>query len=366
MRITQLLPSVHSGDAVGDSAFEIHKSLQEHGIESIILGVNIDEHLKDLVVDFNKFSRYDSPDTTHIYHFAVPSPITYVFKEAKGRKIIIYHNITPPHFFEEFSEELVAIATTGRYEMKLLAEVTDLGLADSEYNRLELVQYGYGKTGVLPILLDFSKYTTPEDQTILDQYDDGKVNILFVGRVTPNKKHEDLIKTFYVYKRFVNKDSRLLLVGKYNEEEAYVKLLQALIAELGVADVHCSGHVTQQELNAFYKISDVLLCMSEHEGFFVPAVESFYFQLPVLAYNCTAVPYTMGKAGILINEKRYDEIAEMIQLMVEDASFRQAVINEQSTRLKHFQKEKIIATLFEYLGITDKTTFVKTSMKSFS
>ncbi len=351
MKVTQLLPSVHSGDAVGDSAYEVHKAFQERGIESAIIGVNIDDNLRDRAVDFSKFSRYDSPDTTHIYHFAVPSPITYKFKEAKGRKVVVYHNITPPYFFERFSEKLVTITTTGRYEIRLLADVTDLGLADSEFNRLELVQYGFKKTGVLPILLDFSKYTLPPDPNILEQYDDGQVNILFVGRVTPNKKHEDLFKAFYVYKRFVNPHSRLLVVGKYNEKEMYVKFLRELIDELEIENVYFSGHVTQQELNAFYKVADVLLSMSEHEGFFVPAVESCYFQLPVLAYNCTAVPYTLGNTGILINEKRYDEIAEMIQLVVEDQTFRQSIIKEQSTHLKHFQKEKIIATLLEYLGI---------------
>ena len=238
MRVTQLLPSVHSGDAVGDSAYEIHQAFQERGIESYILGVHIDEHLKDRAIDFSKFPQYDTPDTTHIYHFAVPSPITYTFKEAQGRKVIIYHNITPPYFFEGFSEELVTITSTGRHEIKLLAESTDLGLADSEFNRLELVEYGYKKTGVLPILLDFSKYENSTDRYVLEQYDHTKVNILFVGRVTPNKRHEDLIKAFSVYKKYVNADSRLLLVGKYNSEEKYVKLLHELIADLKVEDIH--------------------------------------------------------------------------------------------------------------------------------
>ncbi|GAK61670.1 putative glycosyltransferase [Candidatus Vecturithrix granuli] len=351
MRITQLLPSVHSGDAVGDSAYEIHQALQARGIDSVILGVHIDDHLKDRAIDFRHFAQYDSPETVHLYHFAVPSPITYTFKEAKGRKIVIYHNITPPHFFEGFSEELVTITTTGRHEIKLLAEYTDLGLADSEFNRLELVQYGYRKTGVLPILLDFHKYDTPEASQVREQFDDGKVNILFVGRVTPNKKQEDVIKAFHVYKKYVNSQSRLLLVGKYHPNEAYFTFLRELIAELGVEDVHFAGHVTQQELNTYYQLADVLLSLSEHEGFFVPAVESFYFKLPVLAYNCTAVPYTLGNAGILIHHKRYAEIAELIQLIVENSVLQQSIIATQTSRLTCFQKACILKTLFDYLGI---------------
>ena len=349
MRVTQLLPSVHSGDAVGDSAYEIHRALQAKGIESHILGVHIDAHLNDRAVDFSRFAEFDTPDTIHIYHFAVPSPITYAFKEAKGRKMIIYHNITPPHFFERFSQELVTITATGRHEIKLLAETTDLGLADSEFNRLELVEYGYKTTGVLPILLDFSKYETPPDQDVLDRFDDDRVNILFVGRVTPNKKQEDLIKAFYCYKRFVNPEARLLLVGKYRDDEAYVTLLRELLAELRVEDVYLIGHVTQAELNAFYKLADLLLCLSEHEGFCVPAVESMYFRLPILAYNCTALPYTLGNSGILINEKRYAEIAEMMQMIVEHSALREAILARQSARLAVFQPEVVLKTLFDHL-----------------
>ena len=351
MKITQLLPSVHVGDAVGDSAYMIHTALQERGFESTILGVNIDDNARDRALDFRHFPEYNTPDTTHIYHFAVPSPITYAFKEAKGRKILIYHNITPPHFFHRFSEELVIMTTTGRHELRLLADVTDLGLADSEFNRQELVRYGYKKTGVFPIPLDLSKYALPPDPKVLERYNDGKVNLLFVGRVTPNKKHEDLIKAFSVYKRFVNQESRLLLVGKYDEKETYLVFLRELIDELGVDDVCFCGHVTQEECNAYYTVADVVLSLSEHEGFFVPALESAYFHVPVMAYNCTAVPYTLGNAGILINEKCYDEIAEMIQLLVERPTFKQTLLKEQSRRLDAFHPEKTIARLMEYLEL---------------
>lgn len=349
MNVTQLLPSVHAGDAVGDSAYEIHQALQARGITSTILGINIDAHLRERAVDFSKFAQYDTRDTIHIYHFAVPSPITYTFKAAKGRKVLIYHNITPPHFFERFSAELVTITTTGRHELQLLAETTDLGLADSEFNRLELVQYGFQQTGVLPILIDFAKYAIPPDSEILHRYRDGQVNILFVGRVTPNKKQEDLIKLFALYKRGVNPASRLLLVGKFQENDAYLRFLRELIAELAVEDVYFAGHVSQSAANAYYQAADVLVSMSEHEGFFVPALESFYFQVPVLAYNCTAVPYTMGKAGVLFNVKHYAEIAEMIQLIVENRVFQQTLLATQTARLEHFRPEAIIATLLTYL-----------------
>ena len=220
-----------------------------------------------------------------------------------------------------------------------------MGLTDYNYISIE-GNIGAGKTSLATRISEDSNA-----RLILEQFEDDAVNLLFVGRVTPNKKHEDVIKAFYAYKRFVNPHSRLLLVGKYNPKEAYFRFLQELIGELRLEDVYFSGHVTQSQVNAYYTMADVFLSMSEHEGFFVPALESAYFRLPVLAYNCTAVPYTLGGAGVLINHKRYAEIAELIQRTVDDEPFRQHLVAKQAARLEHFQKDRIVFTLFQHLGI---------------
>ncbi|HWP47488.1 MAG TPA: glycosyltransferase [Candidatus Limnocylindrales bacterium] len=353
--IIQLLPSVHSGDAVGDSAFEISKALSEIGIENHILGIHIDDPLRDKVIDFKEFKTYDTPDTVHIYHFAVPSPITYVFQEAQGKKILIYHNITPPHFFEGYYPELVQMTVTGRHEIKLLADCTDLALGDSEFNRRELEAYGFKKTGVLPLLIDFDKYKVPPDSTILKKFGsktvgtEKTINLLFVGRVSPNKKHEDLIKTFYFYQKYIYPSSRLLLVGKYKGMEKYLQFLQGLVKKLQLSEVHFVGHVSLEELIAFYKVSHVFLCLSEHEGFCVPLLESMVFDLPILAYRSTAVPFTLGSSGVLINEKRYEEIAEMIHLLITDPALREAIIQAQRKRLMFFSRERVKGILLNYL-----------------
>ena len=70
--------------------------------------------------------------------------------------------------------------------------------------------------------------------------------------------------------------------------------------------MHFVGHVSDEELVAFYEIADLFLCASEHEGFCVPIVEAFYKQVPVLAYAATAVPSTMDGAGVLFEDQRSD------------------------------------------------------------
>ena len=67
--------------------------------------------------------------------------------------------------------------------------------------------------------------------------------------------------------------------------------------------MHLVGHVSNEELVAYYELADVFVCASEHEGFCVPLVESFHMGVPVLAYAATAVPSTMDGAGVLYTDK---------------------------------------------------------------
>ena len=67
--------------------------------------------------------------------------------------------------------------------------------------------------------------------------------------------------------------------------------------------MHFVGHVSNEELVAYYELADLFLCASEHEGFCVPLVEAFHMGVPVLAYAATAVPATMDGAGILFTNK---------------------------------------------------------------
>ena len=126
---------------------------------------------------------------------------------------------------------------------------------------------------------------------------------MFVGRVIPNKKFEDVIRAFHVYRTRHNPRSRLLLVGSYSGFERYLAMLQGLVARLGTPDVHFLGHVSNEELTALYDVADLFLCASEHEGFCVPIIEAFYKRVPVLAY---AVDGRAGDDGRRRRAVRHD------------------------------------------------------------
>ena len=112
-----------------------------------------------------------------------------------------------------------------------------------------------------------------------------------------------MIRFFHAYKTCFNPRSRLLLVGAHSGFERYLSLLHNFIAKIGAEDVHLVGHVSNEELVAYYELADVFVCASEHEGFCVPLVESFHMGVPVIAYAATAVPSTMDGGGRSVYEQ---------------------------------------------------------------
>ncbi|HEY7818659.1 MAG TPA: hypothetical protein VIG29_10600, partial [Vicinamibacteria bacterium] len=200
MRVDQWLPAAHRGDAIGDEAIRIRDTLVRAGISSRIFALDIDE---EAAPDVEPFPDRRECDVT-IFHFALPSPLTQEFSREKSKRVLVYHNITPPEFFLGYDQELVRIAASGREELKALAGSADLALGDSEFNRAELERSGFGSTGVLPILIDFAPYEECVPDPVLEEMlGDGRANFLFVGRVYPNKRFEDLARLAFFYKKYV-------------------------------------------------------------------------------------------------------------------------------------------------------------------
>jgi glycosyltransferase involved in cell wall biosynthesis len=173
--------------------------------------------------------------------------------------------------------------------------------------------------------------------------------VLFVGRVIPNKRFEDLIKTFHVYKTRFNPRARLLLVGSYAGFDLYLAMLQELIARLRTPDVHFLGHVSNEELSAVYDIADVFLCASEHEGFCVPLVEAFHKGVPVLAYAATAVPATMDGAGVLFETKDPYHVAGLVDAVVRDQWLADGIVAAQDAALRRLRSRDFDRALLGFV-----------------
>ena len=117
--------------------------------------------------------------------------------------------------------------------------------------------------------------------------------------------------------------------------------MQKHIRKLEVEDLIFPGHISFAAILSYYRIADVFLCMSEHEGFCVPLVEAMYFDVPIIAYAKCAVPDTLGHSGVVVSEKNYDQIAQDIHKIVSDKEMKECIIGRQNTRLKDFDLAKL-------------------------
>lgn len=349
MRVIQMVPILLPGDAVGNDVLAIERALLEQGYETGIYFRSAPEKTRSLGKTWDKL-RLTEKDVL-LYHHATGDDMCYQLEKFPCRKILVYHNITPPEFFRGISKQVMRGTEAGLRCTQYLADKVDYCLADSEYNKQDLRAMGYTcPISVRPILIPFSDYEREPDAVTLKKYQDGVTNILFVGRVAPNKKFEDVIRAFYYYKMQKNSNSRLLLVGSSGGMENYQRALEEYVRELGIEEsVVFSGHVSFPEILAYYHVADLFLCMSEHEGFCVPLVEAMFFDVPIIAYDSTAIPSTLGGSGVLAKEKSPAFIGELMHRILSDEQLKEQLIAGQKKRLEDFTYEKISAQLSAYL-----------------
>ena len=348
-KIHQVLATLGYGDAIGHEVLGIQRVLRHAGFESDIFVQTADPRLEDLTRDYRDLLEASDPSNILIHHFSIGSRASRMAYAVPDRQILVYHNITPPGFFVGVHGQLAEECFKGKRELGMYPARVDLALGDSEFNRQELESLGFHPTGVLPVVPDFAHLDLEPNDLMAGQFDDDDMNILFVGRIVPNKRIEDVIRFFHAYQRTFNPRSRLLLVGSYGGYEKYLSVLLEFVASLGTSHVHFSGHVTDAELTAYYEVADLFLCASAHEGFCVPIVEAFYKQVPVVAYAATAVPSTMDGAGVLYTTQDPFEVAALVDAVLSDDALYDAIVRKQDEAVTRLQAKDFDGTLLRFV-----------------
>lgn len=351
MRVIQVLPVLSFGDAVGNDTRALYDVLKKEGYNTAIYAAIIDNRLpKGTAYPIEEMPKLNKDDVM-IYHMSTGHEINYILDKVDCKKILQYHNITPPEYFKEYNKDAQINCIEGYKATKYFADKVEYGIADSSFNKEELVKMGYKcPIDVLPILIPFEDYEKKPNKNVIRKYsDDGYTNILFTGRIAPNKKQEDVIDAFYYYKNYINPKSRLIFVGNYGGMERYYGRLKRYVEELKLKDVIFTGHIKFDEILAYYRVADVFLCMSEHEGFCVPLVEAMYFKIPVIARDTSAISDTLGGSGILLKDNDPIIAAEMINKVVTDSELRNKVIANQTKRCEDFDNNKISKQFMQYI-----------------
>jgi len=347
VEIHQLLPSLNDGDAVGNHAIDIQRVMRSWGYESEIFVGGAQEKVAHLCHPIRKHGRHRSPENMLIYHHCIGGTDAFkYFLTVPDRKILLYHNITPAHYFAEFNQEVFEAAKEGRRELDRLKDVVCTAWGVSAYNCEELKERGFRNVRVLPIAINLERLdSVAPNAYVMDFFDDGYQNLLFVGRITPNKRQDQLIRVFAYFQKEIERRSRLFIVGGYGGMEPYCNHLLRIMGEKKTGNIILSGHVSLDELVAYYRLADVFVCLSEHEGFCVPLLESMHFDVPVVALDSTGVTATLGGAGILVKDSSEVTVSASLTALLSQKEQRDAIVEKQRIRLHDFDKAEIDSLL---------------------
>jgi L-malate glycosyltransferase len=338
--VHQLTPKLSPGDATSQHALQIRRIVRELGHRSEIFVEHVDEQIAGEVHPYRDYggkAHPSSPTDVLIYHMAIGSTLADFLSEQTGRIVVDYHNITPERFFHGWNDEIIHGLALGRRQLSALARESVLGMADSGYNQAELRACGYPTTAVVPILLDADHFVHEVDAALLHVRDEvraaGGTDVLFVGRISPNKRQHEVIKAFALYRRMYEPQARLTLVGG-SSSARYLRALHDFAELLGVADaVTFTGVVSDAALSAYYRSADVFVCCSAHEGFCLPLLEAMANDLPVIAVAAAAVPETLGAAGVTLDRCDPALLAAAIDRVVNDRVLRCSLVAAGRTRL---------------------------------
>ncbi|MBQ9538976.1 MAG: glycosyltransferase family 4 protein [Treponema sp.] len=355
IRIVQILESLKYGDGIGNDCLAIHRTLLDAGYNAAIFAANIDNRVYELgIPKVDCLDNYADNADIILCHIAYKWDYLLKLNKLNGKKIFVWHNITPPQMLEEYGEfESAAGCKKGLEQVRQIHSIPSLCLTASNYNKGDLEKLGYScPIHIFPHLAEFADTGDEDyDQELLSRYnDDGFTNILFVGRISPNKRQQDIISSFSYYHRHINPKSRLFIVGGGMEDSAYGIAIREYPAAIGLDNVIFTGHVSDRQKASYYRLADVFLCMSEHEGFCVPLLEAMHYRLPIIAYKSSAVTETLGKAGLLLKNKEPGIVAEAIDRLMTDTKLRDTLIDNGTERLADFSEEKVKAALLKEIG----------------
>jgi glycosyltransferase involved in cell wall biosynthesis len=352
-RIDQVIPTLASRDAIGGHVMQLRDLLRSRGYRSDIYYGNASPDRLDDGLPITRIGEPSSTGRVLLYQMSIGSGVADIFRDRPERKFVNYHNITPADLIESWVPAVGEEVRWGRAQLRDLAQVTEFAIADSVFNEMELRDAGYPSTTTVPLLIDPEDFTGSPDPALAArlarQRSRGGTDLLFVGKVSPHKGQDDLVKALSAYRRLYDPDARLHIVGGAISEE-YQLAVERFADELGLADaVEFAGSVSHEELIAYYEGCDVFLCLSNHEGFCVPLLESMYHRLPIVSYRFTAVPETVQQAGLILPDKEPARVAAAIHRVVDDARLRDQLAAGAEERVDWFAlarvKEGFVAAL---------------------
>lgn len=352
MQIDQILVSASPGDAQYSAARELRTLLARIG-DSRMFARHVHADLADDVIRLEHYDRHRDGEGVLVYHASIGDPVVTSFLlQRRERLVLVYHNVTPGHFFDEVDPRFAALLRQGRASVRVLRDRTGLALAVSPYNARDLRAMGFQNVKVSPLIIDIDRLRAVEPhEPTLNHLRNGVPGpvLLYVGQLLPHKRPDFLLQALHVLTTHHRADVTLALVGA-GRIEPYRRRLEEFTRSLALGRAWFPGPVDDRELAAFFRGATMFVTASEHEGFCVPLVEAMALDVPVVARRFAAVPETMGEAGLAVApEAGPTELAHAIDGLLDRPAARDLLVERGRTRLKEFEPNHARAVFAEHL-----------------
>ena len=343
-RVVQLLSGAGPYDAITNQALAWQRMLARDGIEGEVMAAQLDPRLDGAVRRADELASRARPGDLLVIHYSAHAPALERALDLPGRKLLVYHNITPAHYLWEHEPYVATVCALGRERLGAFAGRVDAAVAPSAFSARDLEEAGFGGVRVDRRLYEFDRDRLRPGSDRAPRR--AAPTVLFVGRLSHNKRQDRIVKAFSLYQRTHAPDARLVLPGSPGSG-TYGDHLAGIAREAGARNVELPGALPQDQLNAIYAGADAFVCLSEHEGFCIPLLEALHFGLPVVARRAAAVPEVLGDAGVLLDDPDLATVAEAIDLCVRGDALRTELRDRGERRLAEFAPEATRAAVHE-------------------
>ncbi|HVS29203.1 MAG TPA: glycosyltransferase [Solirubrobacteraceae bacterium] len=333
MIVHQLLSGAGPVDAVTGQARQFRDLFDRWGWRGGDFAAYLDPRMDGAVAPLSGLVA--GPGDLLLFHYSAYSPKLTALLELPNPKLLVSHNITPAHYFWDHEPTIAINCAIGRAQLPQFAQAVDLAAGVSEYNTAELRNAGARHTTVLPILFDRDRLPAPGEADRARP-----PTILCVGRLTPHKRQDDVLRAFALYRRHHAPDARLMLVGEPLTPR-YEAAVRELADELAPGAVTIESNLAAAKLWERYRRADALISLSEHEGFCIPLLEAFHFGVPVVARAAGGVPEVAADAALLVDlDEELAVATELLALAISDDELRAELRRRGRARLADYEFER--------------------------
>ncbi|NML30850.1 glycosyltransferase family 4 protein [Paraburkholderia antibiotica] len=316
MRLLICAQDIFEGDAVGNHCLGLAEMAAQGGWESRLYAQNFDATVAQVQPLETLFADATDQDLLYV-SYSIVAPLLDRLLALPCRKICYYHGVTDPALLREFEPVTAELCERALAQLPQLAGF-DVIVANSKHVAQDLAPYvDVASIVVIPPVFDTLSTLAGNGAA---RREPDTFNMLVLGRVVPHKRIEDAIE---VCARVAEGglDATMTIVGSMPNYD-YTRFLLKSARELGVLTrIDFTGMVDDADLLSSYDRASMLLSMSRHEGFCIPALEAMHRGIPAVVRDGHAAAEVVADAGLVVGTAQTPEqIAAQIIALRNDAA----------------------------------------------